>query len=465
MHRRWIFAFSAACVASAVGASPASAADAERKLNVLFILVDDLRPELGCYGAPCQTPNIDKLAATSVRFDRAYVQYPLCNPSRSSLLSGRHPTKTGVFDNLTWFGASHPEWFSLPRLFKVHGYAALRAGKIFHGGIDDSEAWTAGGEPRNFTGAKTVRKVPANRKQTSDSIVSLPGDGETHNDHKTVESTIRYLNEYADKPFFICCGFTKPHSPPTAAARFFDLYDAAKIELPVDFAAKPAAPAGFPAASITPNGDLFIDREASPDEAREMIRAYRASTSWTDFHVGRVLDELDRLKLRDKTVVVFWGDHGYHLGEKGKWSKHQSLYEIGTRVPLMISLPGAAGNGKTCPRVVQTLDIYPTLAALCGIATPNDLDGFPLSQLLNDPNLPWDRPAYTRAGTADRYAAAVRTERWRYAEYGSNGAEGTMLIDMQNDPHELKNLADDPQHAAVRAEMKALLAREPRAAN
>ena len=345
MHRRWIFAFSAACVASAVGASPASAADAERKLNVLFILVDDLRPELGCYGAPCQTPNIDKLAATSVRFDRAYVQYPLCNPSRSSLLSGRHPTKTGVFDNLTWFGASHPEWFSLPRLFKVHGYAALRAGKIFHGGIDDSEAWTAGGEPRNFTGAKTVRKVPANRKQTSDSIVSLPGDGETHNDHKTVESTIRYLNEYADKPFFICCGFTKPHSPPTAAARFFDLYDAAKIELPVDFAAKPAAPAGFPAASITPSGDLFIDREASPDEAREMIRAYRASTSWTDFHVGRVLDELDRLKLRDKTVVVFWGDHGYHLGEKGKWSKHQSLYEIGTRVPLMISLPGAAGNG------------------------------------------------------------------------------------------------------------------------
>lgn len=447
---------------SALSNGAATAAEIERP-NVLFLLVDDLRPELGCYGAAAITPNIDRLAATGVRFERAYVQYPLCNPSRSSMLSGRHPTKTGVFDNSTWFGAAHPDWVSLPRHFKNHGYAALRAGKVFHGGIDDADAWTAGGEPRKFAGAVTDRKPPPNRKQHSDQIVQLPGDGETHGDHKTTEQTIRYLNEYADRPFFLCCGFTKPHSPPTAPERFFSLYEAAKMELPPDFAARPAAPAGFPKVSIpAPNGDLFVGRDATPDAAREMVRAYRASVSWTDANVGRVLAELDRLKLRERTIVVLWGDHGYHLGEKGKWSKHQSLYEVGTRVPLIVCAPGQRGNGRASPRVVQSVDIYPTLAALCGIPAQGNLDGASLVPLLTDPAASWDRPAYTRAGTAAKYAAAVRTERWRYAEYGPNGVDGAMLIDLQHDPYERKNLANDPQYARVREELQTLLRREPK---
>jgi arylsulfatase A-like enzyme len=440
----------------AVGA--AHGADPGRP-NVLFLMADDLRPELGCYGAPVQTPNIDALAAAGVRFERAYVQYPLCCPSRSSMLTGRHPDHTGVYDNTTWFGAAHPDWKSLPRYFKDQGYASLRAGKIFHGGIDDYDAWTAGGEPRNFTGGTTVRKVPPNRKQTSDNIVKLEADGQTHNDYKAADLAIKYLEEYAgkDQPFFLACGFTKPHSPPTAPARFFDLYDASKIVLPVDFAAVPAAPAGFPKGSITQNGDLFIEREASPAEAREMIKAYRASTSFTDWNVGRVLAALDRLKLQERTIVVFWGDHGYHLGEKGKWSKHQSLYEIGTRVPLIFDVPGSKVAGVSSPRIVQSVDIYPTLVDLCGLPKQEGLDGVSLRPLLEIPDSAWNRPAYSRAGSAQKYAAAVRTERYRYAEYGPGGSEGAMLFDEQADPNELKNLADDPQFKQIRDELKALL--------
>jgi arylsulfatase A-like enzyme len=448
-----------AALALCAGPAPGADAPAAPKLNVLFLMVDDLRPELGCYGHPhVKTPHIDRLAAVGVRFDRAYCQYPLCNPSRTSLLNGRYPTTTGVLDNTTWVGALHPDFVSLPKHFKQQGYAALRAGKIFHGGIDDADAWTAGGEPRTFEGAKANPRRPANRQQLSDRIVVLDGDGESHNDFKTADRTIAYLRQYKDKgqPFFLACGFTKPHSPPTAPQKVFDLYDPATVPLPPDFAPRPAAPEGFPKPSVTRNGDLFIDRDATPEQAREMIRAYWASLTWVDWNVGRVLAELDRLGLRDTTVIAFWGDHGYHLGEKGKWSKHGSLFEVGARVPLAIHAPGMQGNGRPCPRVVETLDLYPTLCDLCGLPAPAGLEGVSLKPLLTDPQAAWDRPAITVVGSADRVAGvAVRTERYRYAEYGG-GEAGAMLFDAQADPHELKNLADDPRHASVRAELAAV---------
>ncbi|HEX8203421.1 MAG TPA: sulfatase [Isosphaeraceae bacterium] len=425
------------------------------KLNVLFLMSDDLRPELGSYGNPgVRTPNIDALAAAGVRFDRAYCQYPLCNPSRTSLLTGRQPTTTGVLDNTTWFGAEHPEFVSLPEHFQANGYATLRAGKVFHGGIDDTDAWTEGGEPRSFPGATAPRRVGPNRAQQSDRGVILTGDGQMHGDFKTAERTIDYLRRYAqaDRPFFLACGFTKPHSPPTAPVRFFDLYDPAQIPLPPDFAPRPTVPEGFPAASVPQrNGDLFIGRDATPRAAREMIRAYWASLTWVDWNVGRVLAELDRLGLRERTVVVFWGDHGYHLGEKGKWSKHGSLFEVATRVPLIVAAPGAKGNGSACPRVVQTLDLYPTLVELCGLPMPGGLEGRSITPLLDTPRAAWDHPAFTVIGNNQRVAGvAVRTERFRYAEYpGERG--GAMLFDHEADPHETTNLADDPRFANARA--------------
>lgn len=428
-----------------------------KKLNVLFIMSDDMRPDLGCYGNPyVQSPNIDALAKTGVRFERAYCQFPLCNPSRTSLLTGRQPPRTGVLDNVTWFGAAHPDFVTLPKHFKQNGYASLRSGKIFHGGIDDVEAWTEGGEKRNFEGATINPVRPANRQQLSDRSIVLEGNGESHGDFKIADRAIDYLRRYRDKPFFLACGFNKPHSPPTAPKRFFDLYDSAKLPLPPDFVSKPTVPEGYPKQSVTRNGDLFIDREASPEAAREMIRAYWASISWVDWNVGRVLAELDKLGLRDKTIVLFWGDHGYHLGEKGKWAKHGSLFEVGTRVPLIVAAPGAKGNGKPSPRIVQTLDLYPMLVELCGLPAVKGLEGHSLVPLLADPQAQWDHPAFSVAGNTGKLAGvAVRTERYRYAEYNS-GNGGAMLFDEQADPHEMKNLADDPKFASVKAKLSAL---------
>ncbi|HZN35825.1 MAG TPA: sulfatase, partial [Pirellulaceae bacterium] len=320
-------------------------ADAQ-KLNVLLIASDDLRPELGCYGNKLiDTPNFDRLAGWGVRFDRANCQYPLCNPSRSSLLTGRHPNTTGVLDNRTYFRDAHPDFVSLPQHFKSHGYVTARTGKIFHGGIDDTENWTIGGEQR-----VDQKTRPGQNPMLSDRIVKLEGDGESHGDYKSATRAIALLDELKDKPFFLAVGFSKPHSPPTAPAMLFDLYDAARMPLPPDFAALPAAPEGFPEASIPKrSGDLFIGREASREAAQEVIEAYYASTTFVDRQIGRVLDRVERLGLRDKTVIVLFGDHGYHLGEKGKWSKHGSVFEVAARVPMIVCAPGGAA-GKSSDR-------------------------------------------------------------------------------------------------------------------
>lgn len=446
-------------------AAPSAASSAtiqKPKYNVLFIASDDLRPELGCYGNPLiRTPNLDKLAARGLRFDRAYAQYPLCNPSRTSLLTGRYPTQTGVLDNETWFRAAHPDFVSLPQHFKAQGYAALRTGKIFHGGIDDTEAWTEGGEARGFTSARRPPNNAPNRAAQSDRIIVLEGEGETHGDYRTATRAIQYLEQYKDKPFFLAVGFAKPHSPPTAPKKFFDLYDPAKLRLPADFAPRPAAPPGFPEISIQRrNADLFIGRDATPDEARAMLRAYYASVSFMDAQVGRVLDALDRLKLRDKTIVVFWGDHGYHLGEKGKWSKANSLYEVGTRVPLIIALPQA--KAQLSARTVELLDLYPTLIELCGLPRPPGLEGHSLVPLLRNPRAKWNHPAFSVTLFQGKLGKSVRTERWHYVEW-DEGRAGAMLFDHTRDPLELKNLADDANFALTVRELKRLLKQLPAA--
>jgi arylsulfatase A-like enzyme len=456
-----------------------------RKLNVLFLMSDDMRVELGCYGSMfhAQTPNLDALAKSGVRFDRNYCQFPLCNPSRASLLTGRPPTRTGVLGNRTDFRALHPDWTSLPQLFKENGYVSYRTGKIYHGGIDDPKAWTETGDrggptddgngtpvgktksvPHEPAGSKpgdVLSPLPADNSRAaySDRIVILDGNGEGHGDYNTADRAIAFLQQHKDQPFFLGCGFVKPHSPPTAPQRFFDLYDVNKIKLTPDFAAWPTVPPGFPDAAIRKrNADLFIGRGASEAEAKEVIRAYIASISWVDWNVGRVLAELDRLGLRDNTIIVFTVDHGYQLGEKGKWSKAGSLFEMGTRVPLMLAVPGAKGNGQSCYRIVESMDIYPTLVELCGLPQPVGLEGKSLAPLLSNPKASWDRPAYSVWSEDGKtlHGTAVRTEKWRYAEYGMDGKNGAMLLDPNGDPLELKNLANDPQHAKVCAELSAL---------
>ena len=343
-----------------------------KKYNVLFLMADDMRVELGCYGSTfhAKTPNLDALAKSGVRFDRNYCQFPLCNPSRSSLLTGRPATKTGVLGNRTAFRDIHPDWTSLPQLFRQNGYRVVRAGKIFHGGLDDSKAWEetgglsaseeSGQQPPHDVGhtldvsrlsapprTRPTNSAPAlpqdlSRAAYSDRIIVLDGNGEGHGDYHTADRTIENLRKFKDQQFFIGCGFVKPHSPPTAPQSFFDLYEPAEIDLTPDFASWPTVPPGFPKAAIRPrNADLFINRPASAAEAREVIRAYIASISWVDWNIGRVVSELDKLELREKTIIVFVADHGYQLGEKGKWSKAGSLFEMGTRVPMLMAVPGA----------------------------------------------------------------------------------------------------------------------------
>ncbi len=461
-----------------------SSPPATRRPNVLFFMSDDMRVELGCYASMfgAQTPNLDALARAGVRFDRNYCQYPLCNPSRASLMTGRHPTTTGVLGNRTDFRARHPDWTSLPQLFRENGYVSVRVGKIFHGGIDDPKAWTIGGGAREGNGGAGGQTMELPRPEVggrpdydpppleldvrqaphSDRIVILDGNGEGHPDYQTADRTIEYLRQLHDQPFFLGCGFVKPHSPPCAPRHFLDLYDVDRIRLTPDFSPWPTVPPGFPSAAIRKrNADLFIGRGASEAEARQVIRAYIASISWVDWNLGRVMAELDRLGLRENTIIVFAVDHGYQLGEKGKWSKAGSLFEMGTRVPLLLVAPGAKGNGQSCFRIVQSLDIYPTLAELCGLPLPAGCEGRSLVPLLQRPDAVWDDPAYSvwSEDGATLHGVAVRTARWRYAEFGPEGRNGAMLFDPVADPLEMTNLADDPRHAEVRAELAALTRR------
>lgn len=457
------------------------------KPNVLFIISDDLRAELSSYGGKAITPNLDRLGNQGVRFDRSYCQYPLCNPSRTSMLFGRHLTKTRLFSNLAWIGDRHPDWISLPRWFKQHGYTTMRAGKIFHGPIDDTEAWSHGGqkrrwgdgpkpEPESFTDF-TRSKPPQSPKMrpTQNRNVGwlvLEGEnGEGYGDYNVADLAIDYLRHVKNQkePWFIGCGFSEPHSPLEAPQRFFDMYDINDIELPPDYSEDIVVPEGFPAGSIRPrNADLFTDGHSTPEQAKETTLAYYASTSWMDWNAGRVLDELDRLGLSKNTIVVFWGDQGYQLGEKGKWSKAGSLWEQGCRVPTIIYDPGAKGNGKSSPRITQSIDFYPTLVDLCGLPMPEGLDGLSLRPLLNNPQATWDHPAFTvwseNGSTANSAivpgatftGVSVRTERWHYAEFFGRGP-GAMLLDPINNPYEMTNLAGDPKYAEVVKELSALI--------
>lgn len=452
--------------------------------NVLFIAIDDLRTEVGAWGrVRALTPHIDQLAREGVQFNRAYAQYPLCNPSRVSLLTGRYPRTTELYGNRDYFNAWYPDWVSLPKYFKQHGYTTIRSGKIFHGDlIDDGEAWTIGGvitrfdaprperivAERPITAAEeaerlaTMRAADIERAAGSDywKAVEDPAELARLGDTVSTDVAIEHLQKWkpGDAPFFIGLGLVKPHSPLVAPKQFFDLYDADSLDLPVDFAKRPTVPEGFPVASIRAiNADLFIERDATPAESRDMIRAYLACTSYTDHNVGRVIAALDEAGLRESTIIVLWSDHGYQLGEKGKWSKAGSLWEEGVHVPMIILDPRAAGNGQASPRVVELLDLYPTLADLSGLPVPTEVEGRSLRPLLDDPDATWDHPAYAVWSERNRglSGVVVRTERWRYAEFFGPGA-GSFLTDAVNDPHELTNLVDDPRYAEVVAELRPL---------
>jgi len=445
---------------------PLNAGAAEPKLNVLFIAVDDMNNDLGCYGHPqVKSPNIDRLARMGVTFDRAYCQFPLCSPSRSSLLTGLRPGTTRVF-NLTYhFRTGLPDAVTLPQMFKNNGYYAARVGKIYHygnpgdigtSGLDDPLSWNhfvnPAGRDKAVLETDIINYTPKRGLGAAMCFLADKlGRDEDHTDGKVALETIKLLEEHKDKPFFIAAGFYKPHTPYVAPKKYFDLYPMDTIQLPKDppdhlqNVPKPAL------ASTTPWPYFGV----TVDQARECKQAYYAAISFVDAQIGKLLDTMDRLKLWDNTVVIFWSDHGYHVGEHGLWMK-QSLFEESARVPFVIIAPNAKGNGKLCRRTVEFVDIYPTLADLTGLTPPKNLEGASLKPLLDDPAGKWDRPAYTQVQRGGFPGYSVRTERWRYTEW-DDGKQGAQLYDHDADPREFHNVADEPKYAKVVEEMKGLV--------
>jgi uncharacterized sulfatase len=455
-----------------------------KPLNVLLLVSDDCRAVQGCYGAPTVTPRIDSLAQRGLRFDHAYCQYPLCNPSRASFLTGLRPDTTGVSENQTFFRDKRPQTVTMPQFFKNNGYFVARVGKLYHYGVpkqigtdgmDDPASWEQRFNPRGrdcddedkifsiITGEKaTVARGSGNYGGTL-SWLAAEGEDIEQTDGKIAKEACRLLRENKDKPFFLAVGFFRPHTPYVSPKKYFGLYPQEKLAL----AQVPAGDReGKPAAALTVTPPHY-----GMDEAQQRVvkQAYYASLSFMDTQFGIVLDELEKQGLAQNTVVVFLSDHGYHLGEHGQWQK-MTVFEEAARVPLIIAAPGMKAAGQATGRLAELVDVYPTLADLCGLKVPAYLEGSSLRPLLDEPERIWKKGAFTqvihgfKGGRADgakkprstALGRSVRTERYRYTEW-KDGEAGAELYDHTTDPRELHNLASEPKCAAVVQELKALL--------
>ena len=425
------------------------------KLNVLLIAVDDLRDTLGCYGhAAVKSPNIDRLAARGVRFDRAYVQYPVCNPSRSSFLTGLRPDQTGVTDNTTLLRDKLPDVVTFPQLLKENGWHSTAFGKIFHLGGGRNAALKSKWMdlPKSWHSAEAYQATAAGQKKLAGRNLTdgklnwchwgmMDGGDEDQPDGQISRAVIQKIESLGDQPWIIAAGFMKPHDPFVAPKKYFDLYPEGSLKLHRD--PKAITPAPPLAVGFGAYGEAF--GKFTDAERMEFLRAYYACTSFMDAQVGRVLDTLDRLKLWDRTVVIFLGDHGYHLGERDWWNKN-TLFDRSCRAPLIIAAPGVKPG--VARGLVEFVDLYPTIAELCGLKSPASLAGQSLRPLLNDPAKPGRSAAFTLVTRGPKQRGdSIRTDRWRYTEWSDGQRE---LYDHDSDSEETRNVvAANPEVARL----------------
>ena len=444
------------------------------KPNVLFIAADDLSCTLGCYGDPiAKTPHLDQLAASGVCFLKAYNQLPLCNPTRASVMTGLRPDTIKVYDLDRHFRDEVPDAVTLSQQFMKHSWWAGRVGKIYHynvpasigtNGFDDPPSWqkTVNPKGRDKTDESLVFNAEPHRKISAAlSWLAAEGRDEEQTDGMVATEAIKLMEEKREEPFFLAAGFFRPHTPFVAPKKYFDMYPLEDLRLPY-------APANdrddIPTAAFAHNCPVphyGLDKLT----CLKAMQAYYACVSFVDAQVGRMLDALDRLKLSDRTIVVFWSDHGYHLGEHdGIWQK-RTLFEQGARAPLIIRNPSSRGNGQPCRRIVEFIDIYPTLTELVGIPAPQAVEGHSLVVLLDDPLTRWDRFAITQVlRPADHrldkavMGRSIRTERWRYSDW-AEGKQGVELYDHFADPMEFENLALNPtrENKSVISSLRRLL--------
>jgi iduronate 2-sulfatase len=480
-----ITAFLLASVLAAIGSSGQNGRlEAAQKSNVLFIAVDDLRPELGTYGKPVISPNIDGLGASATVFERAYCQQALCMPSRASLLTGRRPDSTKVYAFNPDFREALPDVVTLPQHFKQSGYVTRAFGKVFHN--DDPRSWS---EPlwkskctqyHTEHGKQVLQWIKEDYRQITytwhlgDGIIKtkraggLPWEAPDVPDNhlregNMTDKVVEVLGEVADRPFFLAVGYHKPHLPFVAPKRYFDLYDRESIRL----ADNPNPPEDVPRCAMYNWNDMrhyygVPKVGPMPDEqARDLIHAYYACVTYVDAQIGRLLAELDKLGLSENTIVVLWGDHGWQLGEHGMWDKH-SNFETSTHAPLIVHVPGQK-PGRTSA-LVEFVDIYPTLCELCDLPLDAGLEGTSFAPLIADPNRPWKQAAFSQyprviPGHGLGMGHSMRTDRYRFTEWTVEGTDFTAyeLYDHSVDPQENVNLAGRATQAEVVEQLKAKL--------
>ena len=469
---------------TACGAAPALAAQRRRR-NVLFIAVDDLRPALGCYGDPtARTPNIDRLASRGTVFRRAYCQQAVCNPSRASLLTGRRPDTIGVWGPEAHFRDALPAAVTLPQHFKNNGYVTRGIGKIYHGNgrpSTDPPSWT---DPpiydqrtpgdRRYASLQNLRGRGLKRDSFDDSDVA----DDYYIDGLVCNEAVRALDnlQRAGEPFFLGVGFRKPHLPFCAPKKYWDLYNPAAIPAP-----SPAAhPEGAPEVAVRTWNELETYRDVPLEgpipegKIKQLRHGYYACVSYIDALIGRVLTALEQRGLGADTVVALWGDHGFHLGEQGLWTKSNN-YELATRSPLIVSAPGQTANAAD--GLVELVDVYPTLLELCQLPAAEGLEGISLAPLMSNPNRAWKKAAFSQfprdrtgrrhRGAGDVMGYALRTDRFRYVEW-REGRSGPVLArelyDHRADPTEARNVADQARYRGDLAGLELQLAAGWRAA-
>ena len=456
------------CTTAATYAQNADDADSRARPNVLFLAVDDLNDWVGCLGGHPQakTPNIDRLAKKGVLFEQAYCTAPLCNPSRTSVMTGLRPSNTGIYGNLNWF-RDRPklkDWVTIPQYFRQHGYVAWTGGKIYHqahGKWSDPVAWD-----NQYTKSTGTQRPPESqlyrhgmRDRFTNKILARLVDWspiqqttEETPDWKTADGAAGFLKREHDKPFFLACGIYRTHLQWYAPQKFFDMHPIDKVQLP------PYLEDDLD--DVPPRGHAMAGKEFGiikrSGQWKNAVQGYLAASSFADTCVGHVLDALEQSQYRDNTIVVLWGDHGYHIGDKDHFAK-SALWEQATRTPLIIYAPDKldsidAANGTRCTNPVSLIDLYPTLIELCGLPKRGGLDGRSLMPLVRDPESDWPWPAIiTHSPHWHGTNHAIRSREFHYIHYRDGREE---LYHAYGDPYQWKNLADDPQHAEAKAKLK-----------
>ncbi len=449
------------------------AAAATVKPNVLLICVDDLKPVIHCYGdATAKTPHFDRLAARGVRFDSAYCNQAVCSPSRNALMTSLRPQSLGIYDLATNFRKSAPDAITMPQYFRNHGYHAEALGKIYHvghGNVDDAASWDVplfkAAKP-SYVLAGAEKRIDSQGNERGPATESADVDDEAYADGAVATEAIKRLNAAAKNnqtPFFLAVGFIRPHLPFVAPKKYWDLYDPTQLPMPQITNAPRLAPSYAPTGFGELRNYTGIPQSGAIDAelTRQLIHGYYAAASYTDAQVGRLLDALDASSVADNTIIVLWGDHGWHLGDHGMWCKHTN-YEQATRIPVIVSAPGQA-QGVATNSMIESVDIYPTLSELAGLEKPIDIEGVSFANVLKEPASPARSSVIHVYPRGERLGRAIRTPRYRMVQWKSLGTTTEEaeyeLYDYVTDPLETENIA--AARPDILQELQAILATHP----